>query len=509
MEYILYVISTLFTPGTFLLVFSGVVIGIVFGAIPGLAGALAIVILLPFTFAMEAEPAIALLVSIYIGGISGGFIASTLIGIPGAPAAVPTTFEAWPLSKKGEAVKALGIGIVCSFIGTFFSVLIALFLSPVIADLAVKLGPWELFGLCLLAISLIVSLSEGNVLKGLAAAAIGLLIGSVGAAPICGTVRFNFGTMKLYGGVPLAATMIGFFAVRQILVDFSRGEVTLPEVKDPKIQGLGFSLKELAANGWNMIRSFFIGLGIGFLPGMGSGISAVVAYAKAKDSSKHPEEFGKGTIEGLFATETANNATIGGAIIPMISLGIPGDSTTALLLGALTIQGLTPGPLLMENNPHFSYVMFGALLLAAVLTMVVQFLGMRLFPRLLKIKFHFLLPVIMLICFVGAYSDTNSIFTIVLLLICGIIAFLMAWGGFPITPLILAYILSPMLETHLRRGISYSSSGALIFFTRPISLVLILISVISIVYAFIKPSLNGKKSFRQESNLSEESRVER
>ena len=502
MEYILYVASTLFTPGTFLLVLGGVILGIIFGAIPGLAGAVAIVILLPFTFAMQAERAIAMLVSIYIGGISGGFISSTLIGIPGAPAAVPTTFEAWPMSKKGEAVKALGIGIISSFIGTFFSVLIALFLSPIIASLAVKLGPWELFGLCLLAVSLIVSLSEGNVLKGLASAAIGFIIGSIGSAPICGTVRFSFGTMKLYGGVPLAATMIGFFAVRQILVDFGKGDVTLPKVKDTTIKGLGFKMKEMAQNAFNIIRSFFIGLGIGFLPGMGSGISAVVAYAKAKDSSKHPENFGKGTVEGLFATETSNNATIGGAIIPMMSLGIPGDSTTALLLGALTIQGLTPGPLLMQNNPHFSYVMFGALLLAAVLTMVVQFFGMRLFPKLLQIKFYYLLPVIMLICFIGAYSDTNSIFTIVLLLICGLIAFLMAWGEFPITPLILAYILSPMLETHLRRGISYSRTGVWVFFTRPISLILILISVFSIVYAFLKPTLRARKKLKEDSKKS-------
>ena len=503
MDYLLYVAGSLFTPTTFLLILAGVIIGIIFGAIPGLAGALAIVILLPFTFAMQAEPAIALLVSIYIGGISGGFIASTLIGIPGAPAAVPTTFEAWPMSKRGEAVKALGIGIIASFIGTFFSVIIALFLSPVIASLAVKLGPWELFGLCMLAISLIVSLSDGKVLKGLAAAAIGFLIGSVGSAPICGTVRFSFGTMRLYGGVPLAATMIGFFAVRQIMVDFGKGDVTLPKVKDSKIRGLGFTLHEFTSNIWNMIRSFFIGLGIGFLPGMGSGISAVVAYAKAKDSSKHPEKFGKGTIEGLFATETANNATIGGAIIPMMSLGIPGDSTTALLLGALTIQGLTPGPLLMENNPHFSYVMFGALLLAAVLTMFVQFFGMRFFPKLLQVKFHFLLPVIMLICFVGAYSDTNSIFTIVLLLICGLIAFLMAWGDFPIVPLILAFILAPMLETYLRRGIQYSRTGVWVFFTRPISAALLIIAIGSIVYAFLKPTLQERKKAKQAENTGE------
>lgn len=493
MEYFSHAALVLLSPLNFLLVLAGTTVGIIFGAIPGLAGAVAIVILLPFTFAMNAEPAIALLVSIYIGGISGGFISSTLIGIPGAPAAVPTTFEAWPLSKKGEAVKALGIGIVCSFIGTFFSVIIAMFLSPVIASLAVKLGPWELFGLCLMAISLIVSLSEGNVIKGLAAAAIGFLIGSVGAAPIDGTIRFSFGNIRLYSGVPLAATMIGFFAVRQILIDFGKGDVKLPEVKETNIRGLGFKMKEITSNSWNIIRSFFIGLGIGFLPGMGSGISAVVAYAKAKDSSKTPEAFGKGTIEGLFATETANNATIGGAIIPMMALGIPGDSTTALLLGALTIQGMTPGPLLMKTNPEFTYVMFGALLLSAVMTMAVQFFGMRLFPKLLKIKFHYLLPVIMLICFIGTYSDTMSIFTLYLLLICGVIAFLLAWGGFPITPLILAYILSPMLETNLRRGIQYSRMGGMEFFTRPVSLLLILISVISIVRAFMKPLLKEKR----------------
>jgi putative tricarboxylic transport membrane protein len=483
---------------TFPLVLGGVIIGIIFGAVPGLAGAVAIVLLLPFTFVMPAEPAIALLIAIYVGGISGGFISSTLIGIPGAPAAVPTTFEAYPLAKQGHAVKALGICIVASFIWTFFASLIAMFLSPVIAAQAVKLGPWELFGLCLMAVSLISSLSEGNALKGLAAAAIGFLIGSIGAAPIDGTARFTFGTMRLYGGIPLAATMIGFFAVRQILVDLGKGDTKLPEVKETKIRGLGFTLKEFTQNTWTMIRSFFIGIGIGFLPGMGAGISAVVSYAKAKSSSKHPELYGKGNIEGLFATETANNATVGGAVIPMISLGIPGDTTTALLLGALTIQGLTPGPLLMVNNPHFAYVMFGSLLLAAVLTLLVQVFGMRLFPKLLRIKFHYLLPVIMLICFVGAYSDTNSVFTIVLLLICGLIAFLLAWGEFPIAPLILAYILAPMLETNLRRGISYSRTGPWVFFTRPISAALIVISVASIVYAFLKPTLKKRRARREE-----------
>jgi putative tricarboxylic transport membrane protein len=494
MEYFLPAVSTLFTPETFLLVFGGTILGIIFGAIPGLTGALAIVILLPFTYAMAPEPGIALLVSIYVGGISGGFISAALIGIPGTPASVATTFEAWPLTKKGGVVKALGIGIVASFIGTFFSCLVALFLSPVIADLAVKLGPWEIFGLCFLAISLIVSLSEGNIIKGLAGAAIGFLIGCIGAAPIDGTVRFSFGFMNLFSGIPLAATMIGFFAFAQVLVDFGKGTMKLPEIPKTRLQGLGFTLREMLDNTWNIIRSFFIGLGIGFLPGLGPGISSVVAYAKAKDASKHPEEFGKGTIEGIWATETANNATIGGAIVPMISLGIPGDSTTALLLGALTIQGMTPGPLLMTNHPHFTYVLFGALLFSALLTLVLQYRGMRFFPKLLMIKFHFLMPVIMLICYIGAYSDSNSIFTLGLLIVCGIMGFFLSWADIPLTPLILSYILAPLLETNLRRGISFSRVGPWVFLLRPISAALILLSVASIVYAFLKPSLKKRRA---------------
>lgn len=503
MEYFLPVLSTIFEPSIFLLIISGTILGIIFGAIPGLSGALAIVILLPFTYSMKPEPGIALLISIYVGGISGGFIAAALIGIPGTPASVATTFEAWPLAKKGYVVKALGIGIVASFIGTFFSCLIALLLSPIIADLAVKLGPWEIFGLCLLAITLIASLSEGNILKGLAAAMIGFLLGCVGAAPIDGTVRFSFGLMGLFSGIPLAATMIGFFAFSQILSDFGKGIMKLPDMPKAKLRGLGFTLKEMKDNAWNIVRSFGLGLGIGFLPGLGPGISSFVAYAKAKDSSKHPEEFGKGTIEGIWATETSNNATIGGAVIPMMALGIPGDSTTALLLGALTIQGMTPGPLLMVNHPHFAYVLFGALLLAAVLTLCLQYWGMRLFPKLLQIKFYFLMPVIMLICYIGAYSDTNSIFTLGLLLFCGLIGFLLDWAGIPVSTLILSYILSPLLETQLRRGLSFSRLGPWEFFTRPLSAALILTSIVSVTYAFLKPTIKARKAAKAAAKAAE------
>lgn len=486
MEMLQFILQTLSQPLVLSFVFGGTLLGIIFGAIPGLNGALAIILLLPFTFMLEAEQGIILLVSIYVGGISGGFISATLIGIPGAPAAIATTIEAWPLTQKGGAVKALGVGTVATFIGTFFSCIIAMFLSPLIAKYAVKLGPWEFFGLCLTAVTLVISLSKADVLKGIVAACIGFILGSIGFAPIDGARRFTFGLSQLNTGLALGATMMGFFVLRQVLVDYGKGNITLPKVDAQKIKGLGVSLKEFKDNIWNIIRSFFIGLGIGFLPGMGSGISAFVAYAKAKDSSKHPEEFGNGAIEGIFATETANNATIGGAVVPMIALGIPGDTTTAILLGALTIQGLEPGPLLMVNNPGFVSVLFAGLLIAAVVTLFIQFFGMRFFPKLLSIKFKYMFPVIMLFSFNGAYAQGNSIFNVYMVVVCGAIGLLLAIGDFPVTPLILSYILSPMLETYLRRGISYTEMGALTFFTRPISLALIIIAVVSLVRGLLR-----------------------
>jgi len=494
MELLIFVLQTIFTPYVLGLAFIGVTIGIIFGCVPGLAGALAIILLLPFTFMLEPHISIVLLMSIYVGGISGGFISAALIGIPGAPAAIATTIEAWPLTKKGGAVKALGVGVIASFIGTFFSGIVALFLSPFIAKYAVKLGPWEFFGLCLVAVSLVISLSKADVLKGIIAACLGFLIGGIGFAPIGGTLRFTFGITQLNTGLSLGSTMMGFYVMRQIMVDFGKGSVELPEVADQNIRGFGITLKEFTDNIWNIIRSFFIGLSVGFLPGMGSGISAFVAYAKAKDASKHPEEYGKGSIEGIFATETSNNATIGGAMVPMAALGIPGDTTTAILLGALVIQGLEPGPLLLVNNPRFAYVMFGSLIFASLLTFFIQFFGMRFFPKLLKIKFMYLFPVIMVFSFNGAYSEGLSTFNVFMVVVLGIIGLALSVGKFPITPLILAYILSPMLETYLRRGISFSEAGALTFFTRPISLALIVIAVFSIVRGLLKKPNNPSKT---------------
>jgi putative tricarboxylic transport membrane protein len=493
MEIAAQVFSAMIQPLGIIFVLLGSLFGIVLGAIPGLSGTLGIILLLPLTFGMPSEMGIILLCSIWVGGVSGGFISATLIGIPGATGSIATCFDAYPMSLKGETVKAFGISIVASFIGTFLSVIIALFASRYIAILAIKMGPWEFFSLCFCAIILVVSLSKGNIAKGLASACLGMLIASTGFAPIDGTRRFTFGINNIAGGVDLVALMMGLFAIRQIVVDFAKDKLTLPPVVTGRIRGLGITFQEIKNNIQCIVRSFLIGLGIGFLPGMGGAIANMVAYAKAKDAHPHPEEFGKGCSTGVWATETSNNAAIGGAIIPMVALGIPGDSATAILLGALTIHGIEPGPLLFQNHPVFVYVLFVTVLVAALAVLVMQLFGMRLFPYLLRIPPHWMYPTLLVFCFIGAYSSSNNLFTCGLLLFIGALGILMIIVDLPATPLLLTYILSKMLETHLRRGFNFSKTGGLEFLTRPFSVFFLLFALFSLFMPVIRDHYSKKK----------------
>lgn len=485
MSYILPTIQVLMEPMHLVLILLGTVLGIVFGAIPGLTATLGIALLLPLTFSMEAETGIIVLISVYVGGISGGFISASLIGIPGTPSSIATCYDAFPMSKKGQAARALGIGSVASFIGTFGSVLIAAVLCPFIAALAIKLGPWEYFSLCICALTLIVSLSKGNLFKGLAAACLGLFVASVGTSPLDAAYRFTFGVANLKGGLNLVALMLGMFAISQIMDDYAKGNLTNPKQGDVSFKASLTFMKDIAANAVNILRSFLIGLWIGFLPGMGSGVSNLVAYAQAKSASRHPEEFGNGCPDGIIASEVSNNASVGGAIIPMIALGIPGDTATAMLLGGLTIHGIEVGPMLLTNHGDLVYVVFGALLAGALLTVVLQLLGMRLFPRILDIPYHYLFSGITVICFVGAFSANNTLFNCGEMLFFAAVAILLRCAGCPIGPMILGYVLGPMIETNLRRGLTYSTNGFMEFLARPVSLVFLVIALASVLWSLV------------------------
>lgn len=494
MEFVIQAFLELMKPGNFIIMLFSSFLGIIFGAIPGLSGGLGVSLLLPLTFGMDKFLGFSMLIGMWIGGISGSFISATLVGIPGSASSIATCYDAYPMSKNGQTVRALSIGIIGSAIGTLASIVIAAFFSPIISDLALKLGPWEYFSLCFCAITLVASLSQGSLFKSLLSAFIGLAISQIGMDPITGSFRYTFGNIYLTSGVDMVSIMLGIFAISMIVHDSSHGIQEMPNVsKEAMKMGKSIKLKDIIACKGVIARAMLIGLWIGFLPGMGSGLSNMVSYAQNRAASKHPEKYGTGCDEGIFASEVANNASVGGAIIPMMSLGIPGDAVTALLLSGLMIHGLQPGPLFITSNGKLAYFFFVAAFVSAVLVLILEKAGMKFFPLLLKAPYHYLYGVILIMCFVGAYTGSNSLFNVGLMLIFSIIALCMMSTHIPTSPLILAYILGPKLEEYFRKGISYSDKGISEFITRPISLIFLLLAVFSVLFTIMKNRKPVKK----------------
>lgn len=473
-------------PVNLLLMWASAIVGIIFGAIPGLSGGLGMTLLLPLTFGMNTANGFSMLLGMYVGGISGSFIASILVGIPGSASSIATCFDGYPMHLKGETSKALGLGIIASFIGTFFSVIIAAILSTPLANLALMLGPWEYFSLCLCAVVLVAALSKGSTVKGLLSTGVGLLVASVGLDPVTASSRFSFGMVYTKAGINIVSVMLGIFAIQQIMSNFAHGNQTLPDVKTSSVGGIGVKLSDFANHIATILRSFFIGLWIGFLPGLGSSLSNLVAYAQEKAVSKHPEKFGTGITEGVLASETANNASIGGALIPTMALGIPGDAPTALLLSGLIIHGLQPGPLFISSNPDLSFMIFAAVLLCAVFVVILQLFTKRWFPYLLKAPYNYLYTIILVMCFVGAYTASSTMFNVVMMILFAAIGMLFEIADIPTSPMILGYVLFGNLESYFRKGISYSTNGIITFFTRPVSLLFILIAVFSVIWPWLK-----------------------
>lgn len=469
-------------PFNILLMFLGTSVGILFGAIPGLTSCIAIALFLPLTYTMSPYSAFALLIALFVGGISGGLISAVLINIPGTPASVATTFDGAPLSKKGQASKALGVGIVFSFLGTSFSCVILTFLAPSLAKFALNFSSFEYFAITFFSLCLIGVLSGSNMLKGLLAGLMGLGIACVGMAPIDGLRRFTFGIPELATGFNSIPTMVGLFAISEIIKSaMDTKQATISEYKPGKIRGFGFSLKEFFSQGKNFFVSAMIGTFVGVLPGIGATTSNIMSYATVKKLSKYPDKFGTGIIDGIVASETSNNAVIGGAMVPLVALGIPGDANTAMLLGALMIHGLTPGPALIRNNGDLVYSMFAAVFLCALIMLFVEFFGMRLFVQMLRIPRYILLPMVLVLCCIGAFSVSGRMFDVYTLIGFGLLGFLLQSFGFPRAPFVLGVILGVNMETYLRQALQLSKNSLLPFVTRPISCLFILITAIIIV----------------------------
>ena len=455
-------------PTSLLFMIAGVAIGIVFGSIPGLSASMAVALMLPLTFSMEASLGMNTLVAVYIGGISGGLISAILLNMPGTASSIATTFDGYPMAQRGEAMRALGIGIVFSFLGSLFSFFVLSFFAPMLADVALKFTPVENFGICFFALTMVAILSSGKMVKGLLAGMLGLIFAMVGMAPIDGTPRFTFGSSELMAGFNQLSTLIGIFAVADILKSAesmnAKGIQTIPVTK---VKGFGFSMKEFVSWLPGALRAAVIGTGIGILPGIGGSTSGMLAYVTAKNMSKHPETFGQGEPEGIVATEAANNATIGGAMIPLLVLGIPGDGVTAMMLGGFLIHGLSAGPLLFVKNADVVYGIFAACMVCDLIMLLVEWTCIKGFVQVLKVPKHILLPLILVLCAVGAYATNNRVFDAQAIVLFGVIGYLYHKFGLATTPFVLCFLVGNMTETYLRRGImSYKSFGA--FFARPI-----------------------------------------
>ena len=494
MEAYLSALTTLLQPTNFIMMYLCCLVGCVLGAIPGLSGGLGITLILPMTFALSTELSFAMLVGMYVGGVSGSFIAAVLIGIPGSAASIATCYDGYPMTKKGQAAKALSIGITGSFIGTAVSILVAMLCSGAIADIALALGPWEYFSLCLMAITMVVGLSNGSIYKGLLSAFLGLFLSCVGGDLVTNQLRFTFGNTNLYGGINMICLLMGTFALQQVATSYAKGQQDMPEVDTSSLSGFGLTLKDFADNARVIVVSLLIGLFIGFLPGMGSGISNLIAYGQAKNMDKHPELFGTGYDPGIWATEVANNAGVGGALIPMISLGIPGDATTVLLLSAMTIHGLQAGPMFIQQNPTLAALIFLIVLISAILIFITEIFTKRWFPYLLKAPYHYLFSAILVICFMGAFASTTSMFSVYLVLGFGLLGIIMDIFKMPSTPLMLSFILGGKIESNFRMGCSYAKGDMTTFITRPISLIFILIAVFSVVGPVILKQIKKAKA---------------
>lgn len=440
-----------FNPGLLALTGLGTLAGIYVGAIPGLSVTMAVSILISFTFSWEVNNALALMVGIYCGGVYGGSRTAILLNIPGAPSAIATSFDGFPLAERGEAGQAIGLTTVISVVGGFIGAAVLALCAPKISELALKFAPRDYLLIAVMGLLLVGSLSGKSMAKGVFAGALGVTLGMVGMDPITAEGRFTFGTVALLGGIHFVIAMIGLFGVSEAL--YQLHNVNVRPVKQD-VSKIIPPWKTIYKHLPLAIRTSFIGVFIGSLPGTGGDIAALLAYDHAKRSVKKPSRpFGEGAYEGLVAPEAANNAAIGGAYIPMLTLGIPGDAVTAVFIGALYIHGLKPGPMLMIDTPHLFWFTVGNLVLSNIFLLIFGLTGIKIFAKMVELKKGILMPLVIMLSVVGTYAIQNNVVDIYWMLGFGIFGYFLKMHGFQIGPIILGVILGPLMDVSYRRAI--------------------------------------------------------
>ncbi|EWC43059.1 C4-dicarboxylate ABC transporter permease [Pseudomonas stutzeri] len=480
MDQILEVLSLFLSVENILMIALGVVIGVVIGAIPGLTATMAVALALPFTFGMEPVTAILLLVGIYKGGMYGGSITAILIRTPGSPASASTLLDGYPMAQKGEAKKALSMALYASCIADFISNLSLIFLAGYLAKLALSFGPPEYFWLICFSLTIIISVSGDSVMKGLIAAALGVILALVGMDPVYGTERLTFDNYNLMDRINFIPLLIGLFAIPEILEFYlSRAR----EHIQTAVSGADVTWQELKGSMRSIIRGSFIGVIIGAIPGTGATAASFISYSEARRNSPNRDNFGKGEIEGVAAAEAGNNAVAGATMIPLLSLGIPGDVITAIILGAFMIHGLTPGPILFQENMNLIYALFCGIMLSSVVLFGTGKLAIRYFSRIADVPKQILFPIVLMFCIYGAYAVNNSTFDIAVMLVFGLVGFIFNRTGFASAPFLIGFILGPMLEDNFRRSLLISNNNFDVFVRGPIDWFFIALTVLSLGFA--------------------------
>ena len=489
-------ILTSLSPACLLANTIGVGLGIIFGALPGLTATMGVALLMPLTFNMPTVEAFSALLGMYCGAIYGGSITAILVGTPGTVAAAATMLEGPAFTARGESKKALDMATIASFIGGILSCVALMTLAPLLARAATAFGAAEYFAVAIFGMAVVASLSAQAIIKGGIAALLGVYLSTIGGDPISGELRNTFGVSDFLGGLPLVPVLVGLFAVSQVLVTLEECFAKGTRVTDLTISRQGLTLSDLLVNKWNFLRSSCIGILVGIIPATGMGTAAYIAYAEAKRASATPELYGHGALEGIAATESANNAVTGGALVPLLTLGVPGDVVTAIMLGALMIQGLIPGPLLFSEHPQVVYGIFSALTLSNVIMLLLGLVAVRTLAKVLLIPTEVLMPSVITLCVVGGYAANNSLFDLTLVTVFGLGGYLMHKVDMPQAPLLLSMILAPIAEVNFRRALVISNNDHSVFFTNPICLGIFAVTLV-VIFKTARDELRRRRKLAQ------------
>jgi len=464
--------------------FLGTAVGIVGGALPGVTITMTIIVVLPFTFGLDPLQGLTAMTGVYVGGSAGGLVTAVLLGLPGTPSAIATTFDGHPMAKKGEPGRAIWLGIWASFFGGLLGGVFLIAATEPLAAFALRFGPWEFFALFVLALSMVAGLAEASLLKGLVSGCLGLVVTILGTDPVMGQDRLTLGIPFIRGGIDFLPVLIGVFAFSQVMGEIERGDAARTADAAHPAGRLAVSqakvIWEILSRPFQLLWFAFIGVVIGVLPAIGGSAASMMAYDQAKKISRRPQEFGTGVPEGIIASESSNNANVGGSLVTIMAFGIPGDAVTAVMLGALTIHGIQSGPLFISQNTQLAYGIFAAYLLAHPLMVLIMAAGVRWMLRIVTVPKAALFPVVLVLCTVGAYALNNTMSNVYLLLTFGVLGYLMVKGGFPLAPFILGVILGDQIEINLVRSLM-TDANLWLFVTRPISGLLLGAALASIV----------------------------